>query len=139
MPEEPTTPDLAQRVRDAFQATDPADLDQVMSFYAPGAVWEVIGLGTVMEGAQAIRAFLEEWTSAYEEFRIDIEEILELGAGVTFAVLVQSGRPVGSTERIRYRFAQLATWVDGVVARIAGYNDIDQARAAAERLAQERE
>jgi hypothetical protein len=70
------TPDLVELAREAFETTNLRDLGAVMSFYAPDAVWEVIGLGT------------------------------------------------------SFRFAQLSTWVDGVVVWITGYNDIDEARAA---------
>jgi hypothetical protein len=57
---------------------------------------------------------------------------------VTFPVIIQKGRPVGSTAHVRYRIAQVNTWVDGMIVRSTGYNDIDEARAAAERLAEER-
>ena len=135
MAEESTTPDLVELVRTALETTNLGDLDAVMSFYDPDAVWEVIGLGAVLEGAAAIRAFLEDWMGAYDEFAIDIEEILDLGNGVAFTVIVQRGRPVDSTAHVRYRLAQLSTWADGVVVQITGYNDIDEARVAAERLA----
>jgi len=73
-----------------------------------------------------------------DEFEIDAEEIVDLGNGVTLGVLTMDGRPVGSTGHVRYRIAQVHTWADGKVVRITGYQDIDEARAAAERLAQER-
>jgi ketosteroid isomerase-like protein len=138
IPEESTTPGLVEPVRMALEATNLGDLDAVMSFYAPDAVWEVIGLGAVLEGTTAIRGFLVDWMGAYDEFAIDIEEIVDLGNGVALTVLVQRGRPVGSTAHVRYRLAQLSTWVDGVVVKITGYSDVDEARAAAERLAEER-
>jgi len=109
-----------------------------MSFYAPDAVWDVVALGTSFDGASAIRGFMEEWTGAYDEFEFDVEEIRDLGNGVIFGVIVQGGRPVGSTGRVRYRFAQVQTWADGLLVRVTGYQDIGEARAAAERLAQER-
>jgi ketosteroid isomerase-like protein len=138
MPEGSTTPELVELVRMALEATNLGDLDAAMKFYAPDAVWEVIALGAVFEGAAAIRAFLDDWIGAYDEFAIDIEEILDLGSGVALTVLVQRGRPVDSTAHVHYRLAQVSTWIDGVVVKITGYNDIDEARAAAERLAPQR-
>jgi len=35
------------------------------------------------------------------------------------------------------RFAAITTWVDGLIKRSTFYTDIDEARAAAERLAEE--
>ena len=40
--------------------------------------------------------------------------------------------------RVQARHQQVFEWVQGVIIRITGYPDIDQARAAAERLAEER-
>ncbi len=138
MPDESTTLDLVELGHRFLEATNRRDLDAMQSFFAPDAVWEVMALGTSFEGLTAIRAFSEEWLGSYEEFEVDVEELLDLGNGVTFGVLVQKARPAGSVGYVRYRFAQVVTWVDGVIVRIAGYNDIDQARAAAERLAEER-
>jgi ketosteroid isomerase-like protein len=139
MSHESTTPALVNLQRSLLEALNRHDLDAMMSLFAPNAVWEVVALGTSFEGVTAIRAFSEEWLGSYEEFEVDLEELLDLGNGVTFGVLVQKARPAGSVGYVRYRFAQVVTWVDGVIVRIAGYNDIDQARAAAERLAESRE
>jgi hypothetical protein len=63
---------------------------------------------------------------------------LDLGSGVGFAVLVQRGRPVGSTGFVQLRQGFVAWVENGLVARITTYPDVDEARAAAERLAAER-
>jgi ketosteroid isomerase-like protein len=94
-------------------------------------------LGT-FEGRAAVCGFFEDWLSAYEEFEVVVEEIADLGNGVTYAVLSQKGRPVGSSGEVRVRFASVSLWVNGLAARVTNYSDIEQARAAAERLAEER-
>jgi hypothetical protein len=48
--------------------------------------------------------------------------------------MTQTGRPARSSGDVRLRYAAVATWVDGVAVRITNYGDIDEARAAAERL-----
>jgi hypothetical protein len=75
---------------------------------------------------------------AYEEFEVELQEILDLGNGVAFAVVVQRGRPVGSTGRVQLRYATTSIWVDGVIARQTNHSDSDEARASAARLAEER-
>lgn len=50
MPEESTTSDLVELIRDAFEAVNRRDLDAVMGFYAPDAVWEAVSLGTSFKG-----------------------------------------------------------------------------------------
>ena len=97
-----------------------------------------MGLGTSFEGRTAIRGFWEDMTVAYEEFEFQPQEILDLGNGVMLSVALQQGRPVGSSGRVQMRFASVAIWVDRAVVRQTLYTDIDEVRAAAERLAEER-
>jgi ketosteroid isomerase-like protein len=61
-----------------------------------------------------------------------------LGNAVTFAVILRRGRVVGSSGSVQLRYASVAEWRDGLIVRKTTYHDIDEARAAAERLAQER-
>lgn len=75
--------------------------------------------------------------SPYEEWEVDSEEILDLGNGVVFAAIAQSGHPVGSTGRVEFRYGSVGTWVDGSLARVTSYTDIDQARAAARQIARD--
>jgi hypothetical protein len=61
--------------------------------------------------------------------------MLDLGSGVTIAVVGQTGRLAGSSSVVGLRYAAVAVWVDGAIVRITNYSDIDEGRAAAERLA----
>jgi hypothetical protein len=60
MPEEPTSPDLVALVRQAFDAASNHDLDALMGFFAPDAVWDTdnAGLGR-FDGTAAISSFIE--------------------------------------------------------------------------------
>jgi ketosteroid isomerase-like protein len=137
MREESTTPDLAELTRRAIEAGNRRDLDAVMSFYAEDAVFDGRAAGTLFEGRAAIRGFTEDWFGAYEELDIELEEVSHLGNGVVFAVVIQDGRPVGSGGHLRQREGWVVLWVRGLIARLTA-SDIDEARAAAERLAEER-
>jgi ketosteroid isomerase-like protein len=136
MSEESATPDLAKRWRQGMEAFVRRDLDAMMSFYAPDAVWDAsfVGIGT-FEGRAAIRRHFEDWIAPYEEYGIEWEEDQGLGKGVVFAVGRQIGRPHGSATRVQHRPAFVSEWVEGMVVRVTIYLDIDKARAAAERLA----
>jgi ketosteroid isomerase-like protein len=138
MSKESTTPDLVELTRRFIETGNRRDLDAGMSFCAPESVWESMGMATSFRGVAAIRGFFEDFIDVYEEYRIEPEEILDLGNGVTFSVIVQQGRPVGSTAHVQMRFAAVTTWVDGLIERNTNYTDIDEARAGAERLAEER-
>ena len=139
MPEESTTPDLVELARRSFDAVNRRDFDAMMGFLAPDAVWDMsdLGMGT-FEGVPAIRGFYEDWFGSYDEFRIEAEEILDLGNGVVFAVISQNARPVGSSGHVQFRYGSVAVSDAGLAVRTVNYFDPDEARAAAERLAQER-
>jgi hypothetical protein len=96
-----------------------------------------LGMG-IFEGREAIRRFFKDWIEAYEDYEIEVEAIQDVGSGVTLTELVQGGRPVGSSGFVRLCYASVATWSDGLVDWMGIYTDIDQARADAERLAEER-
>jgi ketosteroid isomerase-like protein len=133
---ESTTPDLVGRVRGLVGALDRCDVDTFVSFQAPDAVLEA-AVGR-FEGVAAIRGFIEDWLANYEEFAVTLEEVRDLGNGLTFSVIRQQGRLVGSSSHVQLRHAAVDVWVDGVIARAITGPDIDEARAAAERLAEER-
>ena len=118
MPEESTTPDLVELTRRWFEAANRRDVDAAASFYAPDAVHDFVG--------------------AYDEFGVEAEQILDLGNGVTLAVVDQKGRPRGSSGEVQMRYAAVAIWVEGMIERFTTSTNIDEARAAAERLAEER-
>jgi ketosteroid isomerase-like protein len=137
MPEESATPDLVELATRVREAVNRRDFDAVESFYAPDAVVHGVEAGT-FEGAPAIRRLFEDMAGSYEEFRGEAEELVDLGNGVTFGVFVLTCRPVGSSGEFRFRWASVATWTDSVIEREMRDVDIDEARAAAERLVQER-
>ncbi len=138
MAEESTTPDLVKLMGEAVEAFNRGDVDALMSFFAADAVFESPVLGTSFEGAAAIRGFAEDWLGAFEEWAVELEEIVDMGNGIVFVVYGQEGRPVGSTGRARSRAVSVYEWADASVVRTKTYDDIDEARAAAERLAEER-
>src|SRR5205809_137582 len=135
MSEKSTTPDLVSLVRKQLEALDRGDLDGVMSSVAEDGALD--GRAELIEGRAAIRGFLDDWFRAYEELDFELEEVSDLGGGVVFAVVIQDGRPVGGDGRLRQREGWVYLCVGGSIARLTT-SDVDQARAAAGRLAQER-
>jgi ketosteroid isomerase-like protein len=138
MPEEAASPDLVEVVTGLFEAADRGDWDAVISRYAPDAIWETDDgfLDTV--GASGVRGFFEEWFGMYEDFGIAVETVVDLGNGIVYSVYRQSGRPPGSTAVATLRAALIYEWVDGMIARLIGRQDVDEARAVAQRLAEAR-
>jgi ketosteroid isomerase-like protein len=74
--EEPTTLDLVEGTRRWVDATNRRDVDAMMSFFAPDAVWEALGAGDErLRGLTAIRGMLEDWFRPYDDYEIEVEEL----------------------------------------------------------------
>jgi len=136
MSEESTTLDLAELARRSVQAA--SSFEAFVSFLAPDAVFDIspYGMGTY-EGTNAIRGFWEGWLDAFDEFAVEATEVLDLGNGVVLSVLVSIGRPRGSSAKVRVPYAIVGVWVDRLLVRFTMYDDIDEPRAVAKRLAEE--
>ena len=139
MPEKSTTPDLVELVQRSVDAVNRRDFERFAGFFGSDSVWDLspMGLG-VYDGSSAVLAFVEDWSGSYGEFELVLEEVLDLGNEVVFAVVLQRARLTASTAEVRMRYASVNSQAGGVFERITNYTDIDEARAAAERLAQER-
>jgi hypothetical protein len=138
MADESTTPDLVELTRELVEAQG---VDATMRFFGPTSVYDlsVVGVG-VFEGYSAIREFLEDWLSSYDETADAAEEITGFGNGVVLAVIRGQGRPAGSPTdvQVHARRSAVAVWEHDLIVRVVIYRDLDEARAAAERLAEER-
>ena len=130
------TSSALELTRESFEAADSGDFDWMISFYGPDAVFDMApwGLGTY-SGLAAIRGFFEDWIGAFDEFEMKVEEIVDLGNGLTFTVARQDARPAGSKNSLTLRHGAVAEWAEGVLLRVTNHPDIDEARAVAERLA----
>jgi ketosteroid isomerase-like protein len=140
MSEESTTPDLIQPVRRSAEAANRADDDALLASYAPDALLDgTRTIGGLWRGRAAIRGVVEDWRGAYEEVEWTVEEPVDLGNGVAFAVVSQKASPVGVAGYVQQREGWVWVWVDDLIASLTFYPeaDIDEARAAAERLAEE--
>jgi hypothetical protein len=141
MADEPAAPEVVERTHSLFETLGRGDSGATLGFFRPDAVVDLTrdGVGR-FEGATDIRGFAQEWLTTFEEWQFEVEEILDLGAGVVFARVIQRGRPVGVAGDVQQRNAWVVVWERDLVAQATGYHlaDVDEARAAAERLAQER-
>jgi ketosteroid isomerase-like protein len=133
--------DAIELLHGTAEAANRRDVDGLIAFCAPDALLD--GTRTVGErwqGRAAIRGFFEEWMGAYEEMEWAAEESVDLGNGVMYALVRQTGRPAGSTGTVRQGQGWVMVWVDDLIASLTFYPevDIDEARADTERLAEDR-
>ena len=129
---------LAQRLMEAVNARN---VEAFMACFAPEAVVDLTRTaGVVNEGRDAIRRYQEDWLASFDELTYSAEEIVDFGNGVTFAIVMQSARPIGTTASVHAREAFVVVAAHGLYVHtiVYGPTEIDEARATAERLAQER-
>jgi ketosteroid isomerase-like protein len=136
MSEESTTSDLSELFRQSIEAVNRGELDAYLTFYAPDAVFQT-GVGR-FEGRDAIRGYLDDLWGSYDELVFALEELHNLGNGVAFSALTATGRLRGTRAEVHLRYAMVVTHVDGALARVTDYVNVDEARAAAEQLAEEK-
>jgi ketosteroid isomerase-like protein len=134
MPHEPTTLKPVEATRSVVEAVNRRDFDAVESLYAEDAVLVGNEIGE-FDGAAAIRGLYEDMAMPYGNLRSEIDQVIDLGSGVIFGIVTVVGHPIGSTSEVRFRYAATAVVADGVIGRQTNSLDIDEARAAAERLA----
>lgn len=139
MSDERGTSELVELTRRSFAYAKVGDWDGVLSFYRPDTDWDMSPAGLrKYEGPEALRQFFVEWTGSYKEWDIELEEVHDLGGAIVLAIALTRGRSGRRAPWVELRFAMIMRWTGGRVARITSYTDIDEARAAAARIVEER-
>jgi ketosteroid isomerase-like protein len=140
MQEESTTPDLEEVVRQLIEAANRRDSAAATAMFAPDGVWDPssMGLAGPVAGREVMARVLKDWLRPFEDYEVELEEVHDLGNGVAFGVLLERGRFRGGSGAVAPRYAIVAICADRLIERWTSYTEIDQARAAAERLVQER-
>jgi ketosteroid isomerase-like protein len=102
---------------------------------APGFVWDMSTFRSwperqTYEGIDGARQFLADWTSAWDDWRLEVRELIDAGDEVV-AILHQSGISKTTGLRVDMDFAQLWTVDEGRETYMRMYADPDEALRAA--------
>ncbi len=102
----------------------------------PDFVWDMSTFSgwperKLYEGTDGAREFLSSWTEPWDNWELELEELIDAGADDVLAVLRQHGTSKTTGLEVDMRFAQLWTIRDGKYARMRMYADPDEARRAA--------
>jgi ketosteroid isomerase-like protein len=138
MSEESTTSDPVELTHHMYASLNRRDFDAIMGLFGADSVLDASrwDLG-VHAGPKAIRRYFEDFLAGLYEYGVQVEEIQDLGNGVIYVVQL-AHRATASHAYVELQSALVFAWADGMLARVTLYTDNDEARAAAQRLAEER-
>jgi ketosteroid isomerase-like protein len=93
----------------------------------PDFVWDMSTFGNwpeqqTYEGIEGARQFLADWTSAWEDWRLEVKELLDAGDEVV-AIVHQTGRSRTTGLPVDMDFAQIWTLSEGKQTRMRMYAD----------------
>jgi ketosteroid isomerase-like protein len=82
-------------------------------------------------GVAGFVEFMEAWVEPYDEWRIEVDEILDAGGDRVVALLRQLGRVRRSKSQVEMRYGVVYSLRDGRVSRAVPYATPEQALEAA--------
>jgi ketosteroid isomerase-like protein len=123
-----------ERVRQGFErfvATGRTDPD----IASPGFVWDMSNFDgwperQTYEGDDEVQGFLEDWTSAWDDWELELDALLDAGDKVV-ALVRQRGKSKSSGMPVEMSFAMVWTLRDGRQTRMDMYSDRAEAFEAA--------
>ena len=119
-------------VRKLFDAWNEGDLEAVKLFFADDVQWDEVG-GRLDRpqslGRETLHAGLESLFDTWQSYRLEPEELREVGERV-LAIVREVARGRSSGLEVESRWGYVITVRDGRIARVAAYRDPRQAIAA---------
>ncbi len=102
----------------------------------PDFVWDMSTFSgwperQVYAGTDGAREFLASWTEPWDDWELELEELIEAGDDEVLAVVRQHGTSKTTGLEVDMQFAQLWTLRDGKYTRMRMYADLAEARRAA--------
>jgi ketosteroid isomerase-like protein len=106
-------------------ATSKAELlramPRTMSFCHPEVEWTAPEVGTTYQGREGVRQRLEEWLESFDDYRYEVQRIVDCGGDEVLVVATEVGRGAMSGAEVRSTNYELLTIRDGMIVRIREY------------------
>jgi ketosteroid isomerase-like protein len=119
--------------RAGYEAFNRGDIDALLDLCSPDIEWRDFATidSESVRGKDAVRGYFETVMEAWEQIRLEPEEIVDVGGGRVLVVSHLIGRGKGSGIEAGMQGADLLTFDGGLLVRWTGYADREQAMAAA--------
>jgi ketosteroid isomerase-like protein len=129
---------MAQENLEALQgALDaaPANPEPLFAILADDVEWDYVGAfpeSQTYRGPDAVRGFFQQWSGAFDEFGMEVEDMIDAGESVV-VLLHQWGRGKDTGVPVENRTWQVFDFRAGKIVHCAGYEAKADALAAARR------
>jgi ketosteroid isomerase-like protein len=121
-------------LREALPENAPANVETLLGLLDDKVEWDFVGAfpeGLVTyHGPEEVRAFLQGWAGAFDDFGFQADEAIEEGDCVAVHVR-QWGRGKDTGARVESRTWQVFRFRNGKIVHCHGYGTKDEALAAA--------
>jgi ketosteroid isomerase-like protein len=108
-----------------------AAMPRTMALCHPEVEWSAPEDGTIYRGREGVRQRLEEWLQSFDDYRYEVQQIIDCGGDEVLVEANEVGRGMMSGAEVRSTNYELLTIRDGMIARIREFYDEGDAREAA--------
>jgi ketosteroid isomerase-like protein len=118
-------------VRASWAGWNEGGLDAVSAYWAPDITWRAIegapdDVG-LMEGRDAVRAYVAEWDEMFDDLRIEALNVVDAGGGTVVALQRAAGVAKGSGAPGEIVYGVVYTIRDGLIVDGREYATLEQA------------
>jgi ketosteroid isomerase-like protein len=106
-------------------------MPRTMALCHPDVEWTAPEDGTTYRGREGVRRRLEEWLESFDEYRYEVERIIDCEGDEVLVVATEEGRGATSGAEVRSTNYELLTIRDGMIVRIREFYDESTALEAA--------
>jgi ketosteroid isomerase-like protein len=103
----------------------------VIAHYEPDCEYQPVEEEEAIRGHDAMVRYAERVVEAWDEFRVDDDELIEAGNGVVFTAVTVHGHGVASGIKVNQRFFHVFDFRNGKVLRQREYLEREEALKAA--------
>jgi ketosteroid isomerase-like protein len=106
-------------------------MPKIMAFCHPEIEWTPREDESNYRGREGVRAALEQWLESFDEYRFEVQRIVDCGGDDVLVVGVEVGRGAMSGAEVRSVNHELLTIRDGMIVRYREFWDKSEALEAA--------
>jgi ketosteroid isomerase-like protein len=108
-----------------------AGMPRTMEFCHPEVEWSAPEDGTIYRGRDGVRQRLEEWLESFDDYRFEVQRIVDCGGDDVLVVGREVARGAISGAEVRADDYELLTIREGMIVRIREFYDEQDALEAA--------